>query len=162
MDWTGLPKYVSMSGQMIIDYLDSQRLSQHRWYHRVSYALKQRSAAVAWRFSMANESIHISIAADNEENTMNMLPVGRGHHCCKSQGLDELLAKFYTDLVALGLWKPLSGYVKFVSFQLSTMKESMSKMEVSRFKVRNHIIYSYSNITVCGRPETFSSGARLF
>jgi hypothetical protein len=28
--------------------------------------------------------------------------------------------------------------------------------------LRNHIIYSYSNITVCGRQETFSSGARLF
>ena len=111
---------------------------------------------------MANESVHISIAADNEENTMKVLPVGRGHHCCKSQGLDELLAKFYADLVALGPWKPISGYVRFLSFQLSKMKESMRKMEVSMFKVNNHIIYSYSNITDCGRQETFSSGARLF
>ena len=111
-----------MSNQMRIDYLDSQRLPQRRWYHHVSYALKQGSAAVAWRFSTANESVHI----------------------------------------ALGLWKPLSGYVKFVSFQLSTRKESMRKMEVSKFKVRNHIIFSYSNITVCGRPEKISSGARLF
>jgi hypothetical protein len=38
----------------------------------------------------------------------------------------------------------------------------MRKMKVSMFKVKEHIIYSYSNITVCGRPETFSSGARHF
>jgi uncharacterized membrane protein SirB2 len=35
------------------------------------------------------------------------------------------------------------------------VKGMMRKMEVSMFKVRNHIMYSYPNITDCGRQKLF-------
>jgi hypothetical protein len=117
MDWADLPRYSSMSGQMRIKSLDAQQCdipSQRRWCHHMSYALRLRSNAVASILPMANKSIYVSIAADDEENTMKLMLMLRVHHYSKNQRPDELLANLWTDPVALEIWKPLLGLVKSV------------------------------------------------